>query len=133
MSDGYTGVKRYPTNRTALYGKGFFSLLATVMHPLSRRTVHINATNPLGKPIINPNCLSNDYDLQAAIAVIKKYRLIATTPPPSEVWDLSPGLNNMKPTPNERIPFSIPRSPFTIQSEPVLCSGRRQEASLIRS
>jgi choline dehydrogenase-like flavoprotein len=97
MSDGYTGVKGYPANGTALFGKGFFSLLAAVMHPLSRGTVHINASNPLGKPIIDPNYLSNDYDLQAAIAAIKKCRQIALTPPLRDVWDseYEPGLDNV--------------------------------------
>jgi hypothetical protein len=47
MSDGYTGVKGYPANGPALYGKGFFSLLAAVMHPLRRGTVHINAPTHL--------------------------------------------------------------------------------------
>ena len=97
MSDGYTGVKGYPAVGSPLYGKGFFSLLAVVMHPLSRGTVHINASDPLGKPIIDPKYLSNDYDLQAAIAAIKKCRQIATTPPLSEVWDseYEPGLQNV--------------------------------------
>jgi choline dehydrogenase-like flavoprotein len=97
MSDGYTGVKGYPAVGTPLYGKGFFSLLAAVMHPLSRGTVHINVTNPLGKPIIDPNYLSNDYDLQAAIYAIKKCRQIATTAPLSGVWDseYEPGLNKV--------------------------------------
>ncbi|PMD45980.1 GMC oxidoreductase [Hyaloscypha variabilis F] len=97
MSDGYTGVKGYPAIGTALYGKGFFSLLAAVMHPLSRGTVHINSSDPLGKPIIDPNYLSNGYDLQAAIAAIKKCRQIATTPPLSDVWDseYEPGLENV--------------------------------------
>lgn len=97
MSDGYTGLKGYPPKGTALYGKGLFSLLPVVMQPLSRGTVHINATNLLGKPIIDPNYLSNEYDLQAAIAAIKKCQQIATTPPLSEVLDseYGPGLNNV--------------------------------------
>jgi choline dehydrogenase-like flavoprotein len=97
MSDGYTGVKGYPANGTTLFGKGFFSLLAAVVHPFSRGTVHINASDPLGKPIIDPNYLSNDYDLQAAIAATKKCRQIALTPPLRDVWDseYEPGLDNV--------------------------------------
>jgi len=96
MSDGYTGVKGYPAVGTPLYGKGFFSLLAAVMHPLSRGSVHLNASDPLGKPIIDPNYLSNEYDLQAAIAAVKKCRQIALTPPLRDVWDseYEPGLDN---------------------------------------
>jgi len=40
----------------------------------------MNASTPLGKPIINHNHLSNDYHLQAAITAIKKCRQIATMP-----------------------------------------------------
>ncbi len=97
MSDGYTGVKGYPAVNTTLYGKGFFSLIAAIMHPFSRGTVHINASNPLGKPLIDPRYLSNEYDLQAAIAAIKKCRQIALTPPIRDVWvsEYEPGLNNV--------------------------------------
>jgi choline dehydrogenase-like flavoprotein len=95
MSDGYTGVKGYPAVGTPLYGKGFFSLIAAIMHPLSRGSVHINAANPLGQPIIDPNYLSNEYDIQAAIAAIKKNREIALTPPLRDVWvsEYEPGLD----------------------------------------
>jgi len=98
MSDGYSGVKGYPATGTPLYGKGFFSLVAAVMHPLSRGSVHINASDPLGKPIIDPKYLSNEYDIQAAITAIKKNREIALTPPLRDVWtsEYEPGLNNVK-------------------------------------
>jgi choline dehydrogenase-like flavoprotein len=97
MSDGYTGVKGYPAPGAPLYGKGFFSLLAAVMHPLSRGSVHINPADPLGKPIINPNYLSNDYDLKAAIAGIKMCRRIAQTAPLADVWvsEYEPGLDTV--------------------------------------
>jgi choline dehydrogenase-like flavoprotein len=132
MSDGYTGLKGYPPKGTALYGKGFFSLLPVVMQPLSRGTVHINATNLLGKPIIDPNYLSNEYDLQVVIAAIEKCQQIATTPPLSEVLDseYGPGLNNVN-TDDEWKNFVL--SPFTIRSEPMLYSRGRQEVLLIRS
>ncbi|CAL3964349.1 unnamed protein product [Diplocarpon coronariae] len=58
--------------------KGFFSLLAIVMHPLSRGS-------------------SNERDIQAIIAAIKKCRQIALTPPLSEVWvsEYEPGLETV--------------------------------------
>ncbi|RDL41218.1 GMC oxidoreductase [Venustampulla echinocandica] len=97
MSDGYTGVKGYPAPGTPLYGEGFFSLIAAIMHPLSHGSVHINSSDPLAKPIIDPNYLSNEHDLQAAIAAIKKCRQIALTPPLRDVWvsEYEPGLNNV--------------------------------------
>jgi len=98
MSDGYTGVKGYPATGTPLYGKGFFALIAAVMHPLSRGSVHINPADPLGKPVIDPNYLSNEYDLKAAIAGIKKCRQIAQTKPLADVWvaEYEPGLDAVK-------------------------------------
>lgn len=94
MSDGYTGLKGYPATGSPLYGKGFFSLIAAIMHPLSQGSVHINASDPLGKPIIDPKYLSNEYDVQAAIAAVKKNREIALTPPLRDVWvsEYEPGL-----------------------------------------
>jgi choline dehydrogenase-like flavoprotein len=97
FSDGYTGVKGYPAVGTPLYGKDFFSLIAAIMHPLSRGSVHINPTNPQGNPIIDPNYLGNEYDIQAAIAAVKKNRQIALTPPLRDIWvdEYEPGLNNV--------------------------------------
>ncbi|KAI9056220.1 hypothetical protein LZ554_001148 [Drepanopeziza brunnea f. sp. 'monogermtubi'] len=86
FSDGYTGVKGYPAATSPLYGKGFFTLVAVVMHPLSRGSVHLNATEPRGKPIIDPNYLSNEHDLQAAISAVKRCRQIALTSPLRATW-----------------------------------------------
>jgi len=86
MSDGYLGVKGYPPRDSALYGKKFFALIAAVMHPLARGTVHINTSSPLGKPVIDPRYLSNEHDIRAAIEGIKKCRQIALTPPLRDVW-----------------------------------------------
>jgi len=97
MSDGYTGVKGYPAVGTPLYGKQFFALIAAIMHPLSRGSVHINTTAPLAKPIIDPNYLSNEHDIQSAIAAIKKNRQVALTPPLRDVWvsEYEPGLDRV--------------------------------------
>jgi choline dehydrogenase-like flavoprotein len=94
FSDGYTGVKGYPAAGTPLFGKGFFSLIAAVMHPLSRGSVHVRSANPDDQPVINPNYLSNEYDIQAAVAAIKYVRRIANTAPLASVWtaEYEPGL-----------------------------------------
>ncbi|WYZ44524.1 hypothetical protein EsH8_VII_000960 [Colletotrichum jinshuiense] len=95
FSDGYTGVKGYPTAGSEGYGKDYFTLIAAVMHPLSRGTVHINPANPLGPPLIDPKYLSHEYDLQAAIQAIKKCRQVAFTEPLRSTWvsEYEPGLN----------------------------------------
>ncbi|KAK7434970.1 hypothetical protein CaCOL14_012084 [Colletotrichum acutatum] len=95
FSDGYTGVKGYPASGSPGYGKDYFTLIAAIMHPLSRGHVHINPADTLGPPLINPNYLSNDYDLQAAIQAIKKCRQVALTEPLRSTWvsEYEPGLN----------------------------------------
>ena len=94
FSDGYTGVKGYPAAGTPLFGKGFFSLIAGVMHPLSRGNVHVRSADPDDQPAINPNYLSSEYDIQAAVAAIKYVRRIANTAPLASVWaaEYEPGL-----------------------------------------
>jgi choline dehydrogenase-like flavoprotein len=60
FSDGYTGVRGVPA--VANHTTRFFSLIAVVQHPFSRGSVHINATSPNGKPVIDPNYLSKPYE-----------------------------------------------------------------------
>jgi choline dehydrogenase-like flavoprotein len=86
FSDGYTGLKGYPAATSPLFGIGTFSLIGVVQHPLSKGSVHISSASINDKPTINPNYLSHPYDLQAAIAVAKFLRKIATTKPMANVW-----------------------------------------------
>ncbi|TIA13240.1 alcohol oxidase [Aureobasidium pullulans] len=85
FSDGYTGVGGYPIVNSSEYGSNYFTLLSVIMHTLSRGNVHINTSNPLGKPIIDPRYFSNEYDLQAAIAATKLNRKIAQTAPMKDI------------------------------------------------
>jgi len=41
----------------------YMCITSGLMHPLSRGTIHINSTDPLAHPVIDPNYLSFDYDL----------------------------------------------------------------------
>ena len=41
------------------------------VHPLSRGSVHIQSSNPLTLPQINPNYLQKSYDLKALRAIVK--------------------------------------------------------------
>lgn len=94
LSDGYTGVKGPPAPASSIYDAHFFTLIAVVMHPLSRGTVHINASDPTGKPVINPNYVSNPYDLRAITEAAKYNRKIASSPGMVETWtdEYEPGL-----------------------------------------
>ncbi|KAJ5020134.1 Dehydrogenase citC [Colletotrichum sp. SAR 10_99] len=95
FSDGYTGVKGYPASTSPLFGKGFFTLIAAIMHPMSRGNIHINPADTTGKPIINPNYFAHEHDLEAATQAIKYCRKIATTEPMASIWEseYEPGLD----------------------------------------
>ncbi|KAJ7142149.1 alcohol oxidase [Mycena crocata] len=84
-----------PANNTK-----YLSILSGLMHPLSRGTIHINSTNPLEHPVIDPKYLSFDYDLHSlssftSIGVeVAKHQPIASLlveqqfPPPDTVEGL---------------------------------------------
>ncbi|KPM36920.1 hypothetical protein AK830_g9653 [Neonectria ditissima] len=95
FSDGYTGVKGYPASTSTLFGKGFFTLIAVVMHPFARGSIHINSADPTAKPAIDPNYFNNDHDLEAVVQAVKYSRKIATTEPMRSIWEneYEPGLD----------------------------------------
>ncbi|KAK4039720.1 pyranose dehydrogenase 3 [Parachaetomium inaequale] len=86
FSDGYTGVKGYPPVGSGLYGKGFFSLVAGLMHPLSRGSVHVDPRDPLGKPVVDPRFVDNEYDMEGLVEILKFCRRIARAEPLRSVW-----------------------------------------------
>jgi choline dehydrogenase-like flavoprotein len=79
-----TGVRGVPA--VANHTTRFFTLIAVVQHPFSRGSIHINATSPAGKPVIDPNYLSKSYDLQAAKEAAKYTRRVAQTPELRKFW-----------------------------------------------
>ena len=95
LSDGYTGNKGYPKPGDALYGKGFTTLIAALMHPLARGYVHINSSDASAYPVYNPAYADNEYDLQGLITMAKYIRTVAQTAPFSYVWkeEYEPGLD----------------------------------------
>jgi choline dehydrogenase-like flavoprotein len=88
MESNYVGASRYP-------GGNFITLISSVMHPMSRGSVHIDPADPLGKPIIDPKYLTSEYDLQAVIEGAKYSRKIAQTEPMASIWEaeFEPGLD----------------------------------------
>ncbi|KAK4545937.1 hypothetical protein LTR36_002501 [Oleoguttula mirabilis] len=95
FSDGYTGAAGYPAVGSSQYGDKFFTLIAVIQHPFARGSIHINASNPSGHPIIDPNYLSKPYDLQAVVEAAKFNRKIAQTSSLQTYWttEHEPGLN----------------------------------------
>lgn len=86
FSDGYLGLKGYPAVNSSLYGQTFFAMIASVQHPFSRGSVHLNSSDISGKPILDPNYLSNEYDLQAVKEAAKFLRQVASTAPLRDTW-----------------------------------------------
>ncbi|KAF4552246.1 GMC oxidoreductase-like protein 11 [Elsinoe fawcettii] len=87
FSDGYTGVKGYPATNSTLFGKGFITLISALQHPLSVGNIHISSLAPDATPLINPNYLSYEYEVEALLAAIKFARTIASTFPLAQSWE----------------------------------------------
>ncbi|KAK3365339.1 hypothetical protein B0T24DRAFT_713097 [Lasiosphaeria ovina] len=79
MESNFVGAGAYP-------GGSFMTLISSIMHPMSRGSVHISPSGS-GKPIINPGYLSSEYDLQALIAGAKFARRVAQTEPMAALWE----------------------------------------------
>ena len=94
FSDGYSGASPAPASTSPLYDAHFFTIFSVVMHPFARGSVHINASGPTGKPVIDPKYASNPYDLKAIIEAAKLNRRIAEAPSLRYSWteEYDPGL-----------------------------------------
>jgi choline dehydrogenase-like flavoprotein len=95
FGDGYIGTRGYPANTTSGYGKKYATLLAGVMHPLARGSVHISSSNASANPVIDPKYLSNAFDLEATKQAAKYLRKMGTTSPFKELWvkEYDPGFD----------------------------------------
>ncbi|KAF2227673.1 choline dehydrogenase [Elsinoe ampelina] len=87
FSDGYTGVTGYPAPSSPLYGQGFSTLIAGLQHPFSEGSVHVNSTVADAAPLIDPNYLSNEYEIQALVEIVKFMREVAGTYPLAQAWE----------------------------------------------
>ncbi|KAG5734171.1 hypothetical protein E4T56_gene1404 [Termitomyces sp. T112] len=61
--------------------KTYFTLLAFVVHPLSRGTIHSRSNNPRDNPDIDPHYFERDSDMEILIQGIKYIRTMAQTEP----------------------------------------------------
>ncbi|KAF5667493.1 alcohol oxidase [Fusarium denticulatum] len=83
------GARGYPGN-----SPNFITIFSSIMHPMSRGSVHMNGQDVKGKPIIDLNYLNNEYDIQALIEGARFARKVAETEPLRSVWaaEYEPGL-----------------------------------------
>lgn len=95
FGDGYIGTRGYPSNTTSGYGKNYATLLAGVMHPFARGSVHISSSNASAPPTIDPKYLSTAFDLEAAKQAAKYLRTMGTSSPFKELWvkEYDPGFD----------------------------------------
>lgn len=62
-------------------GSRYATLIAALMRPLSRGSVHITSADALAPPAINPNYFANDVDLDVLTNIVEKaLRIWATEP-----------------------------------------------------
>jgi choline dehydrogenase-like flavoprotein len=52
-------------------GESYLTVLAGIMHPTSRGRTHINSSDPLAPPVIDPQLLSNEFDQQLMLEILR--------------------------------------------------------------
>ncbi|KAF5575813.1 GMC oxidoreductase [Fusarium pseudocircinatum] len=89
LEANYVGAQGYPGT-----SPNFITIFSSIMHPMSRGSVHINGQDVNRKPIIDLNYLNNEYDIQALIEGARFARKVAETEPLRFVWaaEFEPGL-----------------------------------------
>ncbi|KAM0546772.1 hypothetical protein ACHAPJ_010701 [Fusarium lateritium] len=80
LEANYVGAAGYP-------GGKFITIFSSIMHPMSRGSVHINQRAPGGKPDIDLKYLTNEYDVHALIEGAKFARKVAETEPLRSFWE----------------------------------------------
>ena len=98
FSDGYTGPRGYPPVGAPLRGRNFFTLIAGLMHPLARGSVHLDPAAPhAARPVINPRYGASEHDLAALAEAAAFLRRLAAAPPLRGVWEaeFEPGLETV--------------------------------------
>jgi choline dehydrogenase-like flavoprotein len=81
FGDGYIGTRGYPAAGTPGHGASYATLLAGIMHPFARGSVHIVDASASSPPAIDPRYLSNAFDLEATKQAAKYLRQMGTRSP----------------------------------------------------
>ncbi|CAE6446915.1 unnamed protein product [Rhizoctonia solani] len=72
---GYAGIGTPKANAS------YLTFFAAVEHPFSRGNVHLNSSNPLVPPQIDPNYLSKSIDLEILVRSVKFIQRLSETEP----------------------------------------------------
>ncbi|KAF9461105.1 alcohol oxidase [Collybia nuda] len=71
---------------TPVPGKRYVSITATLLHPLSRGSVHITSSDPIAPPAIDPNYFANGADLDLFVHILELTLKIYETKPFSDAF-----------------------------------------------
>jgi len=66
-------------------GRKYTSFVSAIMHPLSRGSVHVGSADPIAPPLIDPNYLVDDADLDLMVYIVKFTLKLLSTPPLSDI------------------------------------------------
>ena len=83
----YIGDFDWPGKQDPQDGRMYATILATLIAPMSRGNVSIKSSSMQDPPLINPNWLTSQTDIDVAIAGFKRLRQIYATPALSNVTD----------------------------------------------
>ncbi|KAF8678635.1 GMC oxidoreductase [Rhizoctonia solani] len=75
MNPGYAGSSAPKANTS------YMSLVSAIQHPFSRGNIHINSSNPLVAPRIDPNYFSKSIDLQTLVQTVRFGHKLSKTEP----------------------------------------------------
>jgi len=75
------------TNVPIIANASYVSIVAALAHPFSRGSVHIDTTDGIASPVIDPNYLSHPFDLQALVLATQLVRKISETAPLAALID----------------------------------------------
>jgi choline dehydrogenase len=79
-TDAYAGNFQFPLLQQPLDGKKYVTILGAMTAPMSRGNITLKSSNPLVKPALNPNWLTDPVDREVAVAWYRRMREVFTTP-----------------------------------------------------
>ncbi|KAJ6520619.1 alcohol oxidase [Mycena vulgaris] len=65
--------------------ESYFVINTGLQHPFSRGSVHIQSTDPLQQPLIDPRYLTHEFDIFSLLAAYRAIEKLAQTPPLAEI------------------------------------------------
>jgi choline dehydrogenase-like flavoprotein len=77
--DAYVGNFRFPLLQQPLDGHKYVGIIGAMTAPMSRGNITLKSSNPLIKPALNPNWLSDPIDQEVAVSWYRRMREVFAT------------------------------------------------------